>query len=54
LLACPLLLYWISRVWFLAHRGQLREDPTAFAFKDWVSYAIGGATLLAMWLATGH
>lgn len=52
LLACPLLLYWIARVWFLAHRGQMHEDPTAFAFKDWVSYAIGAMTLAIMWFAT--
>jgi len=54
LLVCPLLLYWIARVWLLAHRGQMHDDPTAFAFKDWVSYAIGAATLAVMWLATGH
>jgi 4-hydroxybenzoate polyprenyltransferase len=54
LLVCPLLLYWISRVWFLAHRGQMHNDPVAFAFKDWVSYFIGALTLVVMWLATGH
>ncbi len=53
LLACPLMLYWISRVWFLAHRGQMHDDPTAFAFKDWVSYVIAVLTLAVMWLATG-
>jgi len=54
LLVCPLLLYWIARVWFLAHRGQMHDDPVAFAFKDWVSYAIGALTLAVMWLATGR
>ena len=54
LLVCPLLLYWIARVWFLAHRGLMHDDPTAFAFKDWVSYAVGALTLVVMWLATGH
>lgn len=54
LLVCPLMLYWIARVWFLAHRGQMHDDPTAFAFKDWVSYAIGALTLVVMWFATGH
>jgi len=53
LLACPLLLYWLSRIWFLAHSGQMDEDPTAFAIKDWVSYFIGGLTLLVLCLATG-
>ncbi len=53
LLVCPLMLYWISRVWFVAHRGQMHVDPTAFAFKDWVSYVIAALTMAVMWLATG-
>jgi 4-hydroxybenzoate polyprenyltransferase/phosphoserine phosphatase len=52
LLVCPLMLYWITRVWFLTHRGQMHDDPTAFAFRDWISYAIGAITLVVMWLAT--
>jgi 4-hydroxybenzoate polyprenyltransferase len=54
LLVCPLLLYWISRVWFIAHRGLMHEDPIVFALRDKVSYAIGGLTLLVLWLATGR
>jgi 4-hydroxybenzoate polyprenyltransferase len=53
LLACPLLLVWICRVWLLTYRGKMHDDPTAFAFKDWVSYLIGALTLAVMWLATG-
>jgi len=34
---CPLLLYWVSRVWLGAHRGKLHDDPVVFAFKDRVS-----------------
>jgi 4-hydroxybenzoate polyprenyltransferase len=54
LLVCPLLLYWISRVWLLAHRGQLHDDPVIFALKDPSSYAVGALTLVVLWLATGH
>jgi hypothetical protein len=36
-LLCPLLLYWISRVWLGAHRGKLHEDPVVFALWDHVS-----------------
>jgi 4-hydroxybenzoate polyprenyltransferase/phosphoserine phosphatase len=54
LLICPLLLFWVSRVWFLAHRGQMPDDPVAFAVRDWVGYAVGALTLAAMWLATGR
>jgi 4-hydroxybenzoate polyprenyltransferase/phosphoserine phosphatase len=53
LLACPLLLVWICRVWLLTYRGRMHDDPTAFAFKDWVSYLIGALTLAVMWFATG-
>lgn len=54
LLACPLLLMWICRVWLLTYRGQMHDDPTAFTFKDGASYAIGALTLAVMWLATGR
>jgi 4-hydroxybenzoate polyprenyltransferase len=54
LLVCPLLLYWISRVWLIAHRGQMNDDPIVFALGDRTSYVIGVLTLLVLWLATGH
>ncbi|MDR3457176.1 MAG: UbiA family prenyltransferase [Verrucomicrobiae bacterium] len=54
LLACPLLLYWISRIWLLAHRRQLHEDPVLFAVKDGASYVIGVLVLGVLWLASGH
>jgi 4-hydroxybenzoate polyprenyltransferase len=38
---CPILLYWISRVWLLAKRGQLPGDPVAFAVRDTVSWVSG-------------
>lgn len=53
LLICALLLFWISRVWLLAHRGQMHDDPVVFALKDRTSYLIGGITLVVLWLATG-
>ena len=54
LLVCPLLLFWISRVWLIAHRGQMHDDPIVFALKDRVSYLIGALTLGIIWLAAGH
>ncbi|HEY2347299.1 MAG TPA: UbiA family prenyltransferase [Xanthomonadaceae bacterium] len=39
-LLCPLLLYWISRVWIIAHRGLMREDPVVFAATDRTSQVI--------------
>lgn len=46
---CPVLLYWISRIWLLAHRGKVHDDPVVFAATDRVSLviaAIGVAVLL--------
>jgi len=40
-LACPLLLFWISRVWILTHRGHMQDDPVLFAIKDRISLLIG-------------
>jgi len=34
---CVILLYWIGRVWLLAHRGELHDDPVVFALTDRVS-----------------
>lgn len=45
-LLCPMLVYWISRVWLLARRGKMHDDPVVFALRDRVSYAIGAAALL--------
>jgi 4-hydroxybenzoate polyprenyltransferase/phosphoserine phosphatase len=42
-LICPLVLYWLSRVWLLAHRGEFHDDPIVFAIRDKVSYLVGGA-----------
>jgi 4-hydroxybenzoate polyprenyltransferase len=33
-LFCLIVLYWISRVWLLASRGKLHEDPIIFAIHD--------------------
>jgi len=50
--ACPLMLYWISRVWLLAHRGDLHEDPLVFALRDPPSYLVAAATALVMFAAS--
>ena len=40
-LACPVLLYWISRVWIIANRGEMHDDPIVFAVKDLQSIITG-------------
>ena len=49
-LACPLLLFWISRAWLIAHRGNMHDDPIVFALKDrlsWVIVALLGAVFVS-------
>jgi len=50
-LACPLLLYWISRTWILAHRGHMHDDPIIFAVRDRVSLVVIGLCGLVFWAA---
>jgi 4-hydroxybenzoate polyprenyltransferase len=38
-LVLPILLYWLGRIWLLAGRGKMRDDPVRFALKDKVSLA---------------
>ena len=47
---CALLLYWISRLWFWAKRGEPIEDPVTFALTDrnsLIAAAIGACLLAA-------
>ena len=50
-LLCPLLLYWISRVWFLVQRGKMNADPVLFAIKDDTSLLIGACTMAILLIA---
>ncbi len=36
----PLLLYWLGRIWILAGRGLVNEDPLIFAMRDNASRAV--------------
>lgn len=51
-IAVPVLLYWMSRVWFLAHRGELHEDPLLFALRDPASYVTGLVVVAVVIAAT--
>jgi 4-hydroxybenzoate polyprenyltransferase len=50
---CPAILYWNSRVWLLAHRGELHVDPVVFALKDRQSYVVAVLAAAVLWLAVG-
>lgn len=51
-LACPLLLFWLSRVWLFAHRGQMLDDPIVFALRDNLSRWIGAAFIVVFAVAS--
>jgi 4-hydroxybenzoate polyprenyltransferase len=51
-LLCPLLIYWITRIWFLANRGQVNHDPIVFALMDIRSYIISLVAGIILFLAS--
>jgi 4-hydroxybenzoate polyprenyltransferase len=53
-LLCPIVLYWLSRNWLLAHRGELKEDPVTLAIRDPVSYGVALASLLVIAASMVH
>ncbi len=50
-LIVPLLIYWLNRVWLLASRGELDDDPVVFAMRDGMSLAVGAAVVLVALLS---
>lgn len=50
-LVVPLMILWLNRVWLLASRGELDEDPVVFAIRDRTSLLIGMAVLAIVMLA---
>jgi 4-hydroxybenzoate polyprenyltransferase len=50
-LVCPVMLFWISRAWLIAHRGRMHDDPIVFALKDKVSWGVGAFMVAVLALA---
>ena len=51
-LIVPFMVLWLCRVWLLASRGELDEDPVAFALTDAASLVMGIAVAAIVLLAT--
>lgn len=49
---CPLLIFWISRIWVITHRGEMHDDPVVFALRDRVSLVVGLLAAVAVALGT--
>lgn len=50
-LLCPVMLFWISRAWLIAHRGQMHDDPIVFALKDRTSWGVAALVVVVPALA---
>ncbi|MFN3167550.1 MAG: UbiA family prenyltransferase [Phycisphaeraceae bacterium] len=50
-IVCPLMLYWVGRLWMRAHRRMMRDDPLLFALTDKASYIIALLVILAAMIA---
>jgi 4-hydroxybenzoate polyprenyltransferase len=51
-LICPLLIYWISRMWLIAVDGKMDEDPVHFAIKDKATYVVLLISVLIILIAS--
>jgi 4-hydroxybenzoate polyprenyltransferase len=40
---CPLVLYWLSRLWIEARRGKIQEDPLLYALRFRATWAVVAA-----------
>lgn len=47
----PFMIWWLFRVWLLASRGELNEDPMVFAITDRLSLLIGALVTFIVLLA---
>ena len=50
-LACPVLLFWITRLWLLTNRGDMHTDPVIYAVTDKISLLSGLIFGIIFWLA---
>ena len=50
-LVCPILLYWITRIWFLANRNRVLDDPVKFVLTDKISWLVILSIIILVMLA---
>lgn len=49
-LVCPIVLYFLSRIWLLARRGELHDDPVVFAITNPKSLLLVAISAALLWL----
>ena len=50
-LLCPMMLYWISRMWLLTRRHEMEEDPVVFTMTDRRTYWLALIACITLSLA---
>lgn len=50
-IGCPVLLYWVSRIWLVTARGTMHDDPVVFAIRDRASWVVGAVLAATVALA---
>lgn len=51
---CPLILYMLLRIWILASRSQMHDDPVVFIMRDWRSQVVTLVGAILMFAAAVH
>jgi 4-hydroxybenzoate polyprenyltransferase/phosphoserine phosphatase len=54
LLLCPLLFYWLIRIWMLVQRGEMHADPVVFALRDKTTYYLLAIVAVLVLAASKH
>jgi hypothetical protein len=48
---CPVLLFWVTRLWFRASREMVHDDPVVDTLGDPMTYFLAGCSLVVMYVA---
>jgi len=47
-LLCPMMMYWISRMWLITRRGEMHDDPVVFTIRDSRTYVLALLAFIAV------
>ncbi|MDG1463184.1 MAG: UbiA family prenyltransferase [Gammaproteobacteria bacterium] len=50
-LLCPMMLYWVSRLWLLTRRGDMHDDPIVFTIQDRRTHWLAFVAAFCLWAA---
>jgi 4-hydroxybenzoate polyprenyltransferase len=50
-LLCPILLFWVTRLWFRASREAVHDDPLVEALRDPMTYVLGAVSIAVLYFS---